>query len=86
MGNFYINLTASSAERERVVEIPQTLGLHAFVAPNALPGDDPGVVEALKANNLIEAITRYRMTTNASLEEAKSAIEQMRGRLGIIDQ
>jgi len=50
---------------------------------NGRPGDDPGVVEALKANNLLEAIKRYRMATNASLEEAKSAIEQMRGRLGI---
>ena len=45
--------------------------------------DDPGVIEALKANNMLEAIKRYRMATNASLEEAKSAIEQMRGRLGI---
>jgi hypothetical protein len=53
-----------------------------FVAPTR-PGDDPRVIDALKANNLLEAIKAYRMSTNASLEEAKIAIEDMRGRLGI---
>jgi hypothetical protein len=47
------------------------------------PGDDPRVIEALKANNLLAAIKFYRMATNASLEEAKSGIEAMRARLGI---
>lgn len=45
--------------------------------------DDPGVIEALKANNLLEAIKRYRMATNSSLEAARAAVEEMRGRLGI---
>ena len=49
----------------------------------AHPGDDPNVIEALKANNMIAAIKAYRMATNASLEQAKSAIEVMRARLGI---
>ena len=46
-------------------------------------GDDSRVIEALKGNNVLQAIKAYRMTTNASLEEAKFAIEEMRGRLGI---
>ena len=45
--------------------------------------DDPKVVAALKANNYLEAIKFFRMATNASLEEAKLAIEEMRARLGI---
>ena len=45
--------------------------------------DPPKVIEALKANNLIEAIKAYRMATKASLEEAKSAVEGIRARLGI---
>jgi hypothetical protein len=50
---------------------------------DAHPTDDPKVVAALKANNLLDAIKLYRMATNASLEEARSAIEGIRARLGI---
>ena len=46
-------------------------------------GDNPQVIAALKTNNILEAIKLYRMATNASLEQAKFAIEEMRGRLGI---
>lgn len=46
-------------------------------------GDDPQVIAALKANNVLEAIKLYRMAANASLEQAKFAIEEMRSRLGI---
>jgi hypothetical protein len=53
-----------------------------FIA-DTRPGDNPRVIEALKANNTLEAIKAYRMATNAGLEEAKIAIEEMRGRLGI---
>jgi hypothetical protein len=50
--------------------------------------DDPKVIAALKANNMIEAIKLYRMATSTgsvtiSLEEAKMAVEEMRSRLGI---
>lgn len=45
--------------------------------------DDPKIIAALKANNLMEAIKLYRMATNASLEAAKAGIEEMRARLGI---
>jgi hypothetical protein len=47
------------------------------------PTDDPRIIEALKANNLLEAIKLYRMATNASLEAAKAGVEEMRARLGI---
>jgi ribosomal protein L7/L12 len=45
--------------------------------------DDAKVIAALKANNWLEAIKAYRAATNASLDEAKSAVEEMRARLGI---
>ena len=45
--------------------------------------DDPRVIAAIKANNLLEAIKLYRMATNATLEEAKAGVEEMRARLGI---
>jgi ribosomal protein L7/L12 len=45
--------------------------------------DDPKVIAALRANNVFEAIKLYRTATSASLEEAKTAVEEMRGRLGI---
>jgi UDP-N-acetylmuramoylalanine-D-glutamate ligase len=47
------------------------------------PTDDPKIIAAIKANNLIEAIKLYRMATNASLEAAKAGVEEMRARLGI---
>ena len=50
---------------------------------DARPADDPRVIEALKANNMLEAIKFYRMATNAGLEEARSAVEEIRARLGI---
>jgi len=50
--------------------------------------DDPKVIAALKANNILDAIKYYRMATSTgsvtvTVEEAKAAIEEMRSRLGI---
>jgi hypothetical protein len=45
--------------------------------------DDPNVIAAIKANNMLEAIKLYRLATNASMEQAKAGIEEMRLRLGI---
>ena len=53
-----------------------------FIA-DAQTGDNQQVIAALKANNMLEAIKLYRMATNASLENAKFAIQEMRTRLGI---
>lgn len=52
------------------------------------PGDDPKVIAAIKANNMMEAIKLYRMaastsTVSVSLEDARTAIAEMRSRLGI---
>jgi len=50
---------------------------------NASPADDPRVIEALRKNNIIEAIKVYREMTNSGLAEAKSAVEEIRRRRGI---
>jgi len=47
---------------------------------NASPSDDPRVIEALRKNNLIEAIRCYRELTNTGLAEAKAAVEEIRRR------
>jgi ribosomal protein L7/L12 len=46
-------------------------------------GDDPKVIAALRSNNVIEAIKAYRERYDVGLAEAKSAVEEMRARLGI---
>ena len=45
--------------------------------------DDPRVIEQLKKGNLIEAIKIHRELNNTSLVEAKQAVEEMQGRLGL---
>ena len=45
--------------------------------------DDPKVIAALKANNMLEAIKLYRAATNATAEQARAGVEEMRARLGI---
>lgn len=65
----------------RLAFIYQHLGI-TFVEDPRLT-DDPQVIAALKANNLLLAIKFYRLATNASLVEAKAAVEEMRARLGI---
>ena len=45
--------------------------------------DDPRVIEALKRNNIIEAIKYYREKTGLGLAEAKSAVEAIKKRRGI---
>jgi len=47
------------------------------------PSDDPQVVAALRAHSMIEAIKYYRLKTNVGLAEAKSAVEEIRARLGL---
>ena len=47
------------------------------------PLDNPLVIEALRNNNVIEAIKHYRDATGVGLAEAKNAVEQMRSRLGL---
>jgi len=46
-------------------------------------GDPPEVIAALRQGNLIEAIKAYRLSTNVGLAEAKTAVEEIRARVGL---
>ena len=48
---------------------------------NAQPGDDPRVIDALRKNNLIEAIKIYREEFGVGLQEAKDAVDRMEASL-----
>lgn len=47
----------------------------ASPAPTGAP---PGVMEAIQAGNIIEAIKAYREATGLGLAEAKDAVEKLR--------
>lgn len=47
------------------------------------PADDPRILDALRKNNMIEAIKYYREIHDVGLAEAKTAVEAMRARHGI---
>lgn len=56
--------------------------------PESSPDDDPRIIEALKKDNMLEAIKIYRQVYSTStltigLDEAKRAVEEIKGRLGI---
>jgi len=82
-----------AALRDRVIRLEgqiaylyRHLGI-AFVAESA-PDDDPRVIEAIKKGNLLEAIKVYRevhsnSTITVAMDEAKAAVEEIKGRLGI---
>ena len=53
-----------------------------FVEQNS-PDDDPRILDALRKNNLIEAIKIYREINDIGLAEAKAAVEAIRARRGI---
>jgi ribosomal protein L7/L12 len=57
------------------------LGL-AFVE-NTSENDDPRVIAALRAGKVMDAVKLYREKTELSFEAAKSAVDEMRGRLGL---
>jgi ribosomal protein L7/L12 len=61
--------------------IYQHLGV-TFVEDTRLT-DDPQVIAASRSNNMLEAIKFYREKNDVGLAEAKSAVEEMRTRLGI---
>ena len=65
----------------RVSFLYEHLGL-TFVAEEQLT-DDPQIVAALKKGNLLEAIKLYREKTGTGMEQAKQAVEEMQGRLGL---
>lgn len=50
---------------------------------NNSPDDDPRILDALRKNNLIEAIRIYREINDIGLAEAKAAVEAIRARRGV---
>lgn len=50
---------------------------------NNNPDDDPRILDALRKNNLIEAIKVYREINDIGLAEAKAAVEAIRARRGL---
>lgn len=50
---------------------------------NNSPDDDPRIIDALRKNNMIEAIKLYREINDIGLAEAKAAVEAIRARRGI---
>ena len=68
--------------RQRIVRLEaqvEFLFKHLGVSMNedGSPAVDPRIIEALKKNNLIEAIKIYREKTGVGLAEAKSAVEEI---------
>ena len=65
----------------KVAFLYEHLGL--TFAPESLVSDDPLVVDELKKGNLLKAIAVYRQINNVDLEDAKQAVQEMQGRLGL---
>jgi hypothetical protein len=57
--------------------------LRITFSEDASPNDDPRILDALRRNNIIEAIKYYREITNTGLADAKAAVEEIRARRGL---
>ena len=53
-----------------------------FVPETSLT-DDPRIIEQLKKGNLLGAIKIHRELYNTSMADAKQAVEEIKGRLGL---
>jgi len=79
--------------RERITHLEGQVAflyrhLGVTFVPESAPGDDPRIIEALKKGNTLEAIKVYRelyssATVTVSMDEAKRAVEEIKGRLAI---
>lgn len=45
--------------------------------------DDPKIVEELQKGNFLGAIAAYRRLNNTSVDDAKKAVQEIQGRLGL---
>jgi len=45
--------------------------------------DDPRIVEQLKKGNFLGAIAEYRRLNNVDVDDAKVAVQEIQGRLGL---
>jgi hypothetical protein len=79
--------------RERIARLEGQVAflyrhLGVTFVPESSPNDDPRIIEALKKGNLLEAMKIYRQlfsnaTVTISADEARLAVEEIKGRLGI---
>jgi ribosomal protein L7/L12 len=74
--------------RNRVVHIEgQVAFLYKHLGitfiPESGPEDDPRIIDQLKKGNLLGAIKVYRELHNTGLDEARLAVEEIQGRLGV---
>jgi len=79
--------------RERIAHLEGQVAflyrhLGVTFVPESSPRDDPRIIDALKKGNLLEAMKAYRevystATLTISMDEARRAVEEMKGRLGI---
>ena len=78
-----INLLRSRINRleAQVDWLYRHLGV-TFVEQNS-PDDDPRILDALRKNNVLEAIKVYREINDIGLAEAKAAVEAIRVRRGL---
>ncbi len=53
-----------------------------YVEQNS-PDDDPRILDALRRNNVLEAIKYYREINDIGLPEAKAAVEAIRAKHGL---
>ncbi|HUH96465.1 MAG TPA: hypothetical protein VLZ89_03845 [Anaerolineales bacterium] len=51
--------------------------------PEAGPGDDPRIIEGIRKGDTLGAIKVYRDINKVGLEEARAAVDEIRGRLGL---
>jgi hypothetical protein len=78
----YINLRNRLIHLEgQVAFLYKHLGV-TFVPEPSLT-DDPRIIEQLKKGNLLEAIKIHRELYNTSMSDAKQAVEEIQGRLGL---
>ncbi len=78
----YIELKHRVIRLEGKVEfLYQHLGI-TFV-PELQPADDPQVIEQLKKGKTLDAIKTYRDLHQATLPEAKHAVEEIMARLAL---
>ena len=51
--------------------------------PEAGPGDDPRLIEALKKGDNLGAMKVYREIHQVGIDEARKGVDEIRGRLGL---
>ena len=74
--------------RKRVAHLEgQVAFLYSHLGMTFVPepqlNDDPRIVEALKSGNLLQAMKIYRENTGETADDARKAVEEMQGRLGL---